>query len=310
MSDQDRGLTRRDFLRGTATAALAAAFGVPAAVSRASGPARLADAAGAAAPVAEKRARVVLIRNAAAVADDGALNADVVSHMIDEAVAKLLGVNSADAAWAQLLKPADIVGIKSNVWAPLRTPVAVEEALRRRFLAAGVSADNVRVTDRDARRLLADCTALVNCRPARAHHWAGIGGCIKNYIMFSDNPAQYHPNACENLADVWNLPGCKGKTRLNILLLLTPQFVCRGPHNFDPKYIWPYRGLVASLDPVAVDAVGAHLLHLKRMAVFGEEQPGTPTSHIGFAETKFGLGVADLNRIDLVKLGWADDILL
>jgi hypothetical protein len=137
-----------------------------------------------------------------------------------------------------------------------------------------------------------------------------MGGCVKNYIMFSDNPSQYHPNACEDLAKVWDLFAAKKRTRLNILLLLTPQFVCRGPHNFDPRYVWSYRGLLMSTDPVAVDALGAHLLHLKRMEVFGEEQPGTPTSHIGFADLKYGLGVSDLARIDLIKLGWSTDILL
>ncbi len=302
MSDHDGALTRRDFLRGVSAAAAAvAATGLSTAVSRA------ADVAPA---VAEKRARVVLIRDAAAVGDDGAVNADVVAHMIDEAVAKLLGVGTAQAAWSQLLKPADIVGIKTNVWTPLRTPEAVEQALRQRALDAGVSADNVRITDREARKLLTDCTALINIRPARAHFWAGMGGCVKNYIMFSDNPSQYHPNACEDLAKVWNLFEVKKATRLNILLLLTPQFVCRGAHNYDARYVWPYRGLLMSTDPVAVDALGAHLLHLKRMAVFGEEQPGTPTSHIGFADLKYGLGVSDPKRIDLIKLGWSDDILL
>jgi hypothetical protein len=30
----------------------------------------------------------------------------------------------------------------------------------------------------------------------------------------------------------------------------------------------------------------------------------TPAKHIAQAEKKFGVGVADLERIDLVKLGW------
>ena len=307
MSDQEGGLTRRDFLRGVSiAAATVAATGLPAAVSRA---ADVAPAA-AAASAAEKRARVVLIRDAAAVNADGTVNADVVAHMLDEAVAKLLGVNTAQAAWAQLLKPTDTVGIKSNVWTPIRTPEVVEQALRQRVIAAGVPEASVTVTDREARKLLTECTALINIRPARAHFWAGMGGCVKNYIMFSDNPSQYHPNACEDLAKVWDLFQVKKATRLNILLLLTPQFVCRGPHSIDARYVWPYKGLLMSTDPVAVDALGAHLLHLKRMAVFGEEQPGTPTSHIGFADLKYGLGVSDLARIDLIKLGWPDDILL
>jgi hypothetical protein len=45
-------------------------------------------------------------------------------------------------------------------------------------------------------------TALINVRPVRTHWWSGIGGCIKNYIMFTENPASYHPDACSSLAKV------------------------------------------------------------------------------------------------------------
>ena len=64
MSDHDGALSRRDFLRGvSAAAAVAAASGLSTAVSRAAAPAATAATAS-----AEKRARVVLIRDEAAVA--------------------------------------------------------------------------------------------------------------------------------------------------------------------------------------------------------------------------------------------------
>lgn len=312
MSDDQRNLTRRDFLRGAASAVAAAAVGLPVASCRAARhEAQLAQAP--ATPVqveAPARASVVLVRDQAAVGEDRTINFDVVARMLDDAVTALLGTEDAAGAWAQLVKPGDLVGIKSNEWGALRTPPQVEQTLQDRVVAAGVPADRVRITDRQARQMLADCTALINCRPARAHHWSGMGGCIKNYIIFSDNPSQYHPDSCDSLATVWDLFGVKSKTRLNILLVLTPQFYQRGPHNFDAQYLWPYRGILVSRDPVAVDAVGAHLLRTKREAHFGEEPPITPTTHIASAETKYGLGVADLARIDITRLGWEDEALI
>ena len=103
----------------------------------------------------------------------------------------------------------------------------------------------------------------------------------------------------------------KGKTRLNILVALTPQFYGRGANFFDRRYVWPYRGIIVGLDPVAVDAVGAELLRLKRIAHFGEDRAlDVPPVHITVAEQKYKLGVADLKRIDIVKVGWKEDILL
>lgn len=311
MGEKKERITRRDFLRGTASAALAAAVGLPLASCKAvAQQAQQAEQAAQPAAEAEKRARVVLVRDQAAVSEDGTVNEEVIGRMLDQAVCALTEKGAPAEAWAELIKPEDLVGIKTNVWANLPTPPEVERALRQRIAGVGVAGDRIRITDREARTLLADCTALINVRPARSHHWAGMGGCIKNYIMFSDRPAQYHDNACESLALAWELPICKGKTRLNVLVVLTPQFYGRGPHAFDPRYVWPYKGLIVGFDPVACDALGAELLKAKRIAVFGEEQPLTPTTHIAAADEKYGLGVADLNRIDIIRIGWMEDSLI
>ena len=133
---------------------------------------------------------------------------------------------------------------------------------------------------------------------------------LKNYITF-DNPPDYHADACADLAKLWELPMVKGKTRLNVLVMLTPQFHNVGPHHFDPEYTWPYKGLVLSTDPVAADAVGLRIIQAKRREHFGEDRPLQPTAHhIQLAETTHGLGVADMERIDLVRLGWTEEELI
>jgi hypothetical protein len=71
------------------------------------------------------------------------------------------------------------------------------------------------------------------------------------------------------------------------------------------------KGLIVGTDPVAVDAIGAHLLQAKRIAFFGEDRAlDVPPTHIMVADKTYGLGVSDLSRIQLIKLGWADDVLI
>ncbi|MFH1755459.1 MAG: hypothetical protein ABIA59_07120, partial [Candidatus Latescibacterota bacterium] len=106
---------------------------------------------------------------------------------------------------------------------------------------------------------------------------------------------------------IWNLPIVKDKTRLNILVMLTPQFHNIGPHTYNPKYSWAYHGLLVGFDPVAVDATGVRILQAKRKEFFGEDRPlNPPAKHIFLADTRHHLGTADPNKIELLKLGWKD----
>jgi len=64
-------------------------------------------------------------------------------------------------------------------------------------------------------------------------------------------------------------------------------------------------------DPVAVDTMGAHLLQAKRIAFFGEDRAlDVLPSHIIVADKKYHLGVSDLSRIQLIKLGWMEEMLI
>jgi hypothetical protein len=145
----------------------------------------------------------------------------------------------------------------------------------------------------------------------RTHDWSGLGTCIKNYIMFVPDPPRYHPDSCADLAALWQLPLTKGKTRLNVLVMLTPLFHSVGPHGFNPAYVWSYSGLVVSLDPVAADATGARIIQAKRREFFGDDRPiNPPPKHIELADSRHRLGTADPKRIDLVKLGWQEGVLI
>lgn len=289
-------MTRRDFIRGSAAAVLGAtALGsLPLAAQ-------------------EKKTRVVLIRHAEALGADSAFNEPVIGQMLDEAVTRLLEASDPAAAWKQLVKPDDIVGIKTNVWSFLPTPAPVEKAIKLRVLEAGVKEENIGMDDHTVRTnpLFQKATALINARPVRTHYLAGMSGCIKNYIMFAESQPDYHPDSCASLGSLFLLPQVKGKTRLNILCALTPQFHGRGPHNFSRRYVWNYKGLIVGLDPVAVDSVGLRLIQAKRRKELGPAQEIPPVpKHIPLAETKYGIGTADPSKIELVKLGWMDDVMI
>jgi hypothetical protein len=294
---KDKIITRRDFLRVTAGAAVAATL-----ESGILGKAR-----------AEPTARVVLIRNAEVLGPQDKVQEEILQSMLDEAIKNLLGTNAPMEGWNRFFKSSDVVGIKSNEWNRLPTPKELETAIKRRLLNVGVSEKNIGIDDRGVLRnpVFLNATALVNVRPLRTHHWSGVGTCLKNYIQFVPDPPSYHDEGCSPLGKIWTYPIVKGKTRLNILCCLTPQFYGRGANFFDRRYVWPYKGLIVGTDPVAVDAIGAHLLQTKRIGVFGEDRAlDVPPIHIVVADQKYHLGVSDLSRIQVIKLGWMEDCLI
>ncbi|HSB05971.1 MAG TPA: DUF362 domain-containing protein [Thermodesulfobacteriota bacterium] len=294
---EERIITRRDFLRVAAGTAMTATLG--------SGILREAGA--------ESTAKVVLIRNAEVIGDQGEIQEKTLQSMLDEAVKTLLRTGEPLEAWQKLIKKSDIVGVKSNSWGRMPTPKELEAAIKRRLLDVGVAEKNIAIDDRGvlSNPVFLKATALVNARPLRTHHWSGVGTCLKNYIQFVPNPSAYHDEGCSPLGKIWTYPIVKGKTRLNVLSVLTPQFYGRGANFFDRRYVWPYKGLIVGTDPVAVDAVGAHLLQTKRIAFFGEDRAlDVPPIHIMVADKTYHLGVSDLSRIQLIKLGWMEEALI
>jgi hypothetical protein len=293
-------ITRRDFIKAASVAPLAGAF-IPALQGQ---PAQAAPAG---------KVRVVLVRDREALDASGTPNAAVVQKMLDDAVTTLVGEKNPVLAWKTLIRPEDTVGIKTNAWKFIPTTTQVEQALKRRVMDAGVAEDRIGIDDRGVLNnpVFKKATALINARPARSHHWSGMGSLIKNYIMFTPNPSAWHPDTCADLAKIWFLPEVKDKTRLNVLVMLTPLFHSIGPHNFSKDYVWEYKGLIVSRDPVAADATGLRVLQARRREFFGEDRPMQPTPHhIFLADTRHRLGVSGEDRIELVRLGWDEGILI
>lgn len=286
-------ITRRDFMRRSTYTFLGTALGFSAEPG--------------------KKSRVVLIRHKEAVDQNSVINGAIVFQMLDEAVSMLMDAKNVKEAFQKLVKPNEVVGIKSNVWSYLPTPRELEIAIEQRLMDVGVEKGNIGIDDHNVKTnpIFQKATSLINVRPLRTHYLAGMSGCLKNYIMFAKSQPAYHPNSCADLGALFKLPMVKGKTRLNVLCALTPQFHGRGPHHFSRRYIWSYRGLIVGQDPVAVDAVALKLIMAKRSLVLGKARALPPVpKHIEVADFKHRIGTSDLNKIELIKLGWKEDILI
>ncbi len=308
-------ITRRDFLKTTAVAPVAGAIGCCCTGSTSVTATPVKPAAGGMASVQSmaQASRVVLVRDSKAVLELRKFDGAVIQKMLDDAVTTLFGVKDPAAAWRKIVGPRDTVGIKTNSWKQLPTGPEVEEAIKRRVLEAGVAAENLAVADWGVYKnpVFQKATVLINARPARVHYWAGMGSCLKNYIQFVPKPSEYHDDACADLASIWSLPHVKDRTKLNILVMLTPQYHNIGPRGFSENYLWPYGGLIVGQDVVAVDATGYRVIQAKRLEAFGEDRPlETSAHHISLADTRHHLGRSDPKSIELIKLGWPEGVLV
>jgi hypothetical protein len=220
---------------------------------------------------------------------------------------RLTGEKTPKDAWLALFKPADTVGL---VPTPHLNPTHPElvDAVRRALVGAGIPAGQIREAQGGIERPRA-CTALIAMPALKAHWLTGLGTAMKIYIMYSGRPSTYHDANNANLAETWLLPDVKGKTKLVLVDALRP--LCdKGPQP-DPRYLWDYKGLIASTDPVAVDAVGLQIVLAKRRALRGEEWPlSPPPLCVSVADEKFGLGTSRMSEITLERVGWSRDMLV
>ena len=147
-------------------------------------------------------------------------------------------------------------------------------------------------------------TAQINIPVLKDHGLAGISGNMKNNYGCIHNPNKYHDNHCDPyVADLNALPGLRDKQRLVVCDATTVQYHA-GP-AFKPQWAEPYGALLAATDPVAIDAVGAHIIAQLREAhnlpSLAEEE--RPAQHITTAAAApYHLGVCDVAKIERVEL--------
>jgi len=290
MDEKHTTITRRDFVRGSVSAALGVS--VPAkAWEQSTG----------------RSSTVVLVRNEKALGAGNEVNVQVLRQMLGQTVLQVTGSKSEKEAWRSLANPEEIVGL---VPTPHLNPTHREliEAVRSALVEAGIPQNHIRMATGDEDDAKA-CSALIALPALKAHWLTGIGTVLKNYILFSGQPSRYHDANNSKLGEIWNMPHVKGKTRLVLVDALRP--LCdKGPQP-DPRYMWNYSGLIAGKDPVAVETVSLKIITEKRRALRGEPWPlSPPPLCVVAADQKYGLGTSNLSEIRIDRLGWSQDSLV
>ncbi len=297
MKDQASGITRRDFLRGTAFAGLSSVLGMA--------------VAGKTACEAEKGkqfvSKVFLIRDEKVLDEMDRVNTKVLSEMLDKVVCAVSGKEDVAAAWKTFVKPDDTVGLVPTP-ALKGTHRELTELLKKKLTDTGIPASKI-LHAQGKKGVHKRCTVLIPLPNLKAHWLTGIGTVMKNYILFSVKPSAYHHHNSKDLGRIWTLPGVKGKTRIVIVDALRPLFD-KGPQIF-PQYLWHYNGIIAGTDPVAVEAVCLKIIQAKRDLFKGEPWPlSPPPTCVEAADKVYHLGCSDLSKIEVVKMGWEKDSLV
>lgn len=294
MKNDPRGLTRRDFIRGTVGATLAvSAMGVPWAIG------------------GEKTVRsslVTIVRDKNVMNTRSKVNSEILQAMLDKTILQVTGKTKIQDGWADLVKPDDIVGLVPTPHLNPTHPELVDVVKASLMREIGISEKNI-VMAQGGRRRPGKCTALISMPGLKGHWLTGIGTVIKNYIMYSGRPSRYHEEKSAKLGEIWLLPQVKGKTRLVLVDAIHP--LCdKGPQP-DPRYKWAYNGLIAGTDPVAVETVCLKILTEKRQALRGEPWPITPPPIcVEAADKAYGLGTSNMEEIKIAHFGWDEDLLL
>lgn len=297
MAGNDRHFTRRDFIRSTAAAAVGTSV------------IGLLSGKGSAQTPVKRSSRVVLVRDESALNAENAVNTEMMKQMLDKTVAKVSGEKNATKAWKTLFKPEDTVGlVHSNVKLNKTHPELIE-AVKAALASAGIPPEKIIMAQQRDPEIVKTCTALI-CMPGLKAHWlTGIGTVLKNYIMFSGKPREYHDENSAKLGEIWNLPFVQGKTKLILVDALYP--CCDKGPQVDPQYQWPYKGLIAGTDPVAVETVCLKIITEKRNLIKGEPWPlSPPPLCVEAADREYGLGTSQWDEIKLEKIGWMKDVLV
>ena len=146
--------------------------------------------------------------------------------------------------------------------------------------------------------LTTEITALINVPVVKDHIIAGVTCALKNNYGTIANPKDLHKNCCDPYVAALNASApLKEKTRLVMLDGLAALY--NGGPPGKPEWRWRLNSIIASCDPVAVDAWALRVLEEKR-AEKGLSPIGERARHVATA-AKMGVGINDLSRVDIIE---------
>ena len=293
MKDQKPVLTRRDFIRGTIGVTLGASIlGIkwPQGEARAAG-----------------SSLVTIVRDKNATDSSKNVDSTILEKMLEQTLIKVTGQKNTKDAWLSLVKPNDVIGlVPTDHLNPTHDEVV--NVVKSSLVDAGFAKAKIRLAQGGPSNPK-KCDALIALPALKAHWLTGIGTVMKLYIMYSGSPSSYHKGNSSKLGEIWNFPFVKGKTKLVLVDSLYP--LCdKGPQP-DPRYQWPYNGMIAGTDPIAVETVCLNIINEKRKAIRGEPWPlSPPPICIEAADKVYGLGTSRMEQINIEHYGWEHELLL
>ncbi|HCA46878.1 MAG TPA: hypothetical protein DEP45_05800 [Armatimonadetes bacterium] len=289
--------------------------------------------------VAIARAETIMIVDApltpAWLYPEGRIDYNTIELLLHTAVAGAMGVETEDEAWNLLLTPGDRVGILVDVEG-IQPHDPLLEALVRQIMDRGVPMRNIIIfageesalfragydisgrapgvqvmasDDRGYRRgltriVLDYTTKLVNLSRLRVHPQIGMHAALANslaVVPYVDRERLLREP--ELLPEVAAKATIRRMTVLHILDALSPAF--RQSESGRGYDTWSYNGVLASTDPVAVDAVARRILEqqIAREQANGGACALLEVPYIEPAAGEYRLGVADLEQIEIVRTG-------
>ncbi len=147
-------------------------------------------------------------------------------------------------------------------------------------------------------RILTDkCDTLISIPLLKHHQLAGITSSLKSHFGSIDNPRQFHSTRCVNpgIPELNTIPVIRKKQKLIVADCLLGLY--HGGPWWNPRYVWPYGGIVVGTDPVAVDTILLNIMDEKRKSQ--NLIPIKQSIQQLKLSAKLGLGTCDPNRIDL-----------
>jgi len=141
------------------------------------------------------------------------------------------------------------------------------------------------------------CTYLVNVPVLKDHSTSGVTLCMKNWYGAIDRPRSCHPNNGDPyLANLSNTSLIRDKTKL---FFCDGLFGCYSGGPGGPAQ-WINRQLLASVDPVALDAVGLDIIDFQRMD--RRMMPVVGKARFLLTAERLGLGNRHPDRVEVVEI--------
>ena len=149
--------------------------------------------------------------------------------------------------------------------------------------------------------LVNDLTALINVGVLKDHDLAGVSIGLKNWYGAIHNPNKHHAGGCAPyIPHLAACPLIREKLRLTVIDASTIQH--QGGPARNPRWSATWNGVLASTDPVAVDAVGWRVIetHRKEAGLPSLAEEKREPTWIA-AAGRLGLGQAEIGKIQLAQ---------